>query len=193
MAALHSKLKQYEKRQRRRKELMEHITSFLREEDEEEDQNGKPATTPPRSPSVISSHPPPSCQSTPSSQPPDIELHAKRHVSATQLNASTPAAEAEHFEPGFVPIQPVTSLPLYSPISSGTLPAAVPHATRAETVPLGRERHPKSTVSSVPAKTTTSLDAAVSKNSQLLNFVSGSQRGSAVGNVLVPMRLRYAT
>ncbi len=37
MATLQSKLKQYEQRQRRRKELMEHIPSFLREEGEEED------------------------------------------------------------------------------------------------------------------------------------------------------------
>ncbi|KAG1940909.1 mitochondrial import receptor subunit TOM70 [Pimephales promelas] len=36
MAALQSKLKQYEKRQHRRQELMKHITSFLMEEGEEE-------------------------------------------------------------------------------------------------------------------------------------------------------------
>lgn len=88
MAALHSKLQQYEKRQRRRKELMEHITSFLREEEDEEDgQSGKPTTPPVRSPSVTSSHLSPSSHTTPS-QSPDIELPTQGCVSDTQKNAS---------------------------------------------------------------------------------------------------------
>ncbi|XP_039514870.1 uncharacterized protein LOC120469772 [Pimephales promelas] len=137
MAALQSKLKQYEKRQHRRKELMKHITSFLMEEGDEEVQSVKPATPTPNSPqpSPLSSHS--SC----SSQSPDIELHTKGqgHVSATQIHVNTPTVEAEDFNPGFVPIQPVNSLPLYSPLSSGTLPTSVPqhqHVTRTDTLPL---------------------------------------------------------
>ncbi|XDV53924.1 hypothetical protein PO909_022319 [Leuciscus waleckii] len=119
---------------------MEHITSFLREEgDEAEAQSVKTATPPKRSPPENSPHP--SSHSSYSSQSADIELHSKGqgHVSATQINVSTPTAEAEHFNPGFVPIKPLTSLPLYSPISSGMLPATVrqhQHATRGESVPL---------------------------------------------------------
>lgn len=138
MAALHSKLQQYEKRQRRRKELMEHITSFLREEEDEEDgQSGKPTTPPVRSPSVTSSHLSPSSHTTPS-QSPDIELPTQGCVSDMQKNASKSPAEAEGFNSGFVPICPVSSIPLYSPVTSGTLPF-VSHQqqpdTRAETVP----------------------------------------------------------
>lgn len=132
MAALHSKLQQYEKRQRRHKEMMEHITSFLTEEEDEEDgQSGKP-TTPP-----VISHLSPSSQTTPS-QSPDIELPTQGCVSDMQKNASKSPAEAEGFNSGFVPICPVSSIPLYSPVTSGTLPS-VSHqqqpATRAETVP----------------------------------------------------------
>ncbi|XP_067306912.1 uncharacterized protein [Pseudorasbora parva] len=140
MTVLHSKLKQYENRQRRRKELMEHITSFLREEEDEDDQFGKPPTTPLRSHLVTSSHPPPASHSTLASQSPEVELLTQGQVSPTHINSSTPAAEADHSNPGFVPIQPVASLPLYSPLSSGTLPGAVAHATRAETVPIRLEK-----------------------------------------------------
>ncbi|XP_026128627.1 uncharacterized protein LOC113109192 [Carassius auratus] len=138
MAALHSNLQQYEKRQRRRKELMEHITSFLREEeDEEDDQSEKHIAPPVRSPSVTSPRLPPSSHTTPS-QSPDIELPTQGCVSDMQKNASKSPVEAEDFNSGFVPICPVSSIPLYSPVSSGTIPT-VSHqqqpATRAETVP----------------------------------------------------------
>lgn len=137
MAALQCQLKQYEQRQRRRKELMEHITSFLREEGEEEDQSVQPAMPSTRSPPEKSPHPPSSSGHSSQTQSPDIEFQAKGHVCATQVKASTPTVEC--FNPGFVPIQPVCTFPLYSPVSSGTLPTGLPQhqsATRAETAPL---------------------------------------------------------
>ncbi len=136
MAVLQSQLKQCQQRQRRRKELMEHITSFLREEGEV-DQSVKPAMPTTRSPPEKSPHPPSSSSHSSQSQSPDIELQAKGHVCATQVKVSTPTVEC--FNPGFVPIQPVRTFPLHSPVSSGTLPTGLPQhqcATRAEMAPL---------------------------------------------------------
>ncbi len=134
MAALQSKLKQYEQRQRRHKELMEHITSFLREEGEEEDQSVQPAMPPTRSSPEKSPHLPSSSSNSSQSQSPDIEFQAKGHVCATQVKASTPTVEC--FNPGFVPIQPVCTFPLYSPVSSdwkGSEPWKGSEATSAAT------------------------------------------------------------
>ncbi len=100
MAVLQSQLKQCEQRQRRRKELMEHITSFLREEGEEEDQSVKPAISTTRSPPGKSPHLPSSSSHSSQSQSPDIELQAKGRVCATQVKVSTPTVEC--FNPGFV-------------------------------------------------------------------------------------------
>ncbi len=116
---------------------MEHITLFLREEGEEEDQSLKPAMPTTRSPPEKSPYPPSSSSHSSQSQSPDIELQAKGHVCATQVKVSTPTVGC--FNPGFVPIQPVRTFPLHSPVSSGTLPTGLPQhqcATRAEMAPL---------------------------------------------------------
>lgn len=59
------------------------------------------------------------------------------------MKASTVTAEVEQFKHGFIPIPPASTLPLYSPVSSGTLPF-VPHqhVTTAETVSLPITKQP---------------------------------------------------
>lgn len=57
-------------------------------------------------------------------------------MGVTQMKASTVTAEVEHFKDGFIPIPPASTLPLYAPISSGTLPSIThQYVTTAETVP----------------------------------------------------------
>ncbi|XP_046706793.1 uncharacterized protein LOC124386849 [Silurus meridionalis] len=101
MAALQRQLKHYEQRRRRRNELMEHITSFLREEGEE-DQGVNLAMSPTQSPPEMSLCSPLSSRHSTLPQSPDSELHANQNACATPVGARKPLVEDSN--PDFVPI-----------------------------------------------------------------------------------------
>ncbi|KAJ8349474.1 hypothetical protein SKAU_G00246040 [Synaphobranchus kaupii] len=97
-----NKLHQYENRQRRRQELLQHITSFLKEEEVDEDHHrGKGATpSPKRSPSGLHSHtsltPPPShSPPSPVKQTHNMEPRADGHTTAYM--SLGPGSEAKHW------------------------------------------------------------------------------------------------
>ncbi|GAA6111777.1 uncharacterized protein LOC124386849 [Tachysurus ichikawai] len=138
MAALQRQLKHYEQRRRRRKELMEHITSFLREEGEEH-QGVNLAMKPTRSPPEMSLCSPLSSRHSSPPQSPHSDLHTNQNACATPVGARKPMVEDSN--PDFVPIQPASPFPIYTPVSSGSLHSLWPaqqHATGGGTVPLMR-------------------------------------------------------
>ncbi|CAM4638688.1 unnamed protein product [Leuciscus chuanchicus] len=130
MAALQSKLKQYEKGQRRRQDLMKHITSFLREEGDEEVQSVKPATPPMRSPPENSPHlTPSSSHSSYSSQSPDIELHTKGQGhprKQPQIVAPTPTYQHPSVPYIYTTVAPSPRQPVAAPPAPSF---SVPHYT----------------------------------------------------------------
>jgi len=144
IAQVTNKLRQYEHRQRRRQELLQHITSYLHEEEEnEEDHNAKGATTPLmqlpspiRTPSHINY---PRHSPSTEKQVQNKESHAERHTPADVILTLEREAELRDYTPdvvikgtksAFTPIHPSSPYhPIlsYPSISSGSVtPTSAP-------------------------------------------------------------------
>lgn len=146
IAEVTHKLRQYEHQQRRRQELLEHITSFLREEEENEETHNIMGTTPTRVQRQSPLHTP-TCVHSPNHSPSakrqvhNVESHTERHTAnvistlegEAELRDNIPIVRSERAESAFTPIHSVPPKQPgspYSVISSGMM------------TPTAAQRHP---------------------------------------------------
>ncbi|KAJ8290933.1 hypothetical protein GJAV_G00019370 [Gymnothorax javanicus] len=136
VAQLTNKLRQYENRQRRRQELLEHIALFLMEEEVNEDHHNRKGDSHPPTRASSALRPStglnsPQHSSTPVNQAHNIEPRACEYISEclslrpegeTRARDCTPTARSKTGDSAFTPIHPTSSKcpsSPYSTISSG--------------------------------------------------------------------------